>query len=116
MKKLTLLISVFLLQLGCSRNNEDEIKNVSYPECLSTQIQLILQNPIQNPKSTIKKYIYNGNIVYIVGFNFPDSQSPVYNDKCELICAEGGIGGNSTSTCVNWESATYLETVWTDPR
>jgi hypothetical protein len=113
MKKLTLIISVLLLQISC---NNDDTKKISYPECLSSKIQEILQSPVQNPKSTIEKYNYQNQTVYLIVFNGADSQSQVYNEKCELVCSIGGIGGSAQDTCINWENATYIETVWSDPR
>jgi hypothetical protein len=116
MKKITYLISVLLLFIGCSKSNNEEHIEVSYPECLNTTIKEILQYPVQNPKSTIKKYTYQKQTVYIVNFNFTDGQNLIYNDKCELICTIGGIGGSSQNTCINWNDAAFIETVWTDSR
>jgi len=113
MKNTMLLLSILLLQLSCS-SNKDEVEN-SYPECLSSQINTILQSPAQNPRATIKKYNYQSQIVYEVNTNFADGKSSIYSNKCELLCENGGIDGQ-LNDCINWNNATYIETVWTDPR
>ncbi|HFG0566754.1 DUF6970 domain-containing protein [Flavobacterium psychrophilum] len=115
MKKIILLFSILLIQFGCSNSSSsDETKKVSYPDCISSKIQDILQSPVQNPKANIKKYYYQNQYVYKINSFFADGKSPVYNDRCELICEDGGIDGSNT--CVNWENATFIESVWIDPR
>lgn len=110
-----LSIILFITLINCS-NNEDQSNKNNYSDCINAKIQEILQSPIQNPKATVKKYTYLGQTVYLINSNFADALDPVYNDKCELVCTQGGIGGNSNNSCVNWDSAVYIETVWTDPR
>lgn len=115
MKKLTLIISILLLQISC---NNDDTKKISYPECLSSQIQAILKSPVQNPKANIQKYAYNGITVYAINYIKNDgSNMEVYNDKCELICSTGSsIDGTPFSSCIDWDKGALIETVWTDPR
>jgi hypothetical protein len=117
MKTLIYLISVVVLLIGCSKS-DNEIKKISYPECISSQISGILKNyQPRTPRSNIKKYLYKGQNVYVIQINeIADEQNPVYNEKCELICSQGGIDGNNNKTCINWDSAVFVETVWTDPR
>jgi hypothetical protein len=120
MKKIILLMSLLLLlSISCSKSESgDEAKKVPYPECISSQIDEILKNYSPRiPRSNIKKYKYNEQYVYVVEINeVADEQNPVYNEKCELICSHGGIDGNNNKTCINWDSAVFIETVWTDPR
>nr|WP_315200720.1 hypothetical protein [uncultured Flavobacterium sp.] len=117
MKKIILLMSLLLLLLISCNKSEAEAEKDPYPECISTQIDVILKNYSPRiPRSNVKKYKYNEQYVYAVEINgIPDEQKPVYNEKCELICSRGGIG-ITNKTCVNWESAVFIETVWTDPR
>lgn len=119
MKKLILLMSLLLLLLISCNNSESETEDekLLYPECISTQIDVILKNySPRTPRSNIEKYKYNGQDVYVVAINqIPDELFPVYNEKCELICSFGGINANN-KTCINWDEAVFIETVWTDPR
>lgn len=118
MKKITclFLIAIFIV-LSCSQN-DNEPKNAIYPECISIKIQGILQSPVQNPKAKIQKYNYNGFFVYAINFIKNDGASlEVYNDKCELICSTGStIDGTPFNSCIDWNKATLIETVWSDPR
>lgn len=118
MKKTIYITTILLLILGCSNSTNDEPIKVSYPECISTQIAGILKNyQPRTPRSNIRKYLYKGEYVYVVEINeIADEQNPVYNNNCELICTHGGIDGNNNKTCINWDSAVFIETVWTDPR
>ena len=110
MKKLILIIGIILFISSCE-NNDDETQ---YPTCLQSEVERILESTPQSPRATIKLYLYQGNNVYIVITNFPVDQSNIYNSNCEIICSVGGIDGNQNDTCVNWESAELVETVWTD--
>jgi len=114
-KSIYLSILFFLTLIRCSMN-EDETVNVTNGNCINTEIQKILQSPVQNPKATVKKYTYQGQTVYLINSNFADALSPIYNDKCELVCSQGGIAGNTNNTCVNWDNAVFIETIWIDPR
>lgn len=115
MKKLTLMICITLFISNCEKNDDE----ITYPTCLQTYINTFLENnPSQRtPRSSIKKYMFNDNIVYLVDFlpNTPDSGTSVISSSCEPICSLGGIDGTQND-CDNWESAKYLETVWTDNR
>jgi hypothetical protein len=117
MKKIILLLSVLLLQQSCS--SSDSIKKTNnHPDCISSKIQIILGSPIQNPKANIQKYNYNNAFVYAVNYIKNDGTNlEVYNDECVLICSTGStIDGTPFSSCVDWNKATLIETVWTDPR
>jgi hypothetical protein len=100
---------------SCSRNDDE---NKSYPECLSNIISTVQQIPVQKPKVEVKKYKYKNQIVYTVNIIKPDGSSlVVYDESCNLICSSGNtIVGTPFDTCIDWNTATYLETVWTDPR
>ena len=114
MKKIILLlVSGFFLFLSCN-TSETVPEQIAYPECLKAKIQMITNNPPANPRATIKKFTYQNETVYKVETYYPDGKSEIYNQKCELVCTDGGINGSTT--CINWNSASFLETVWTDPR
>ena len=94
----------------------DDFNINDYPECLQPIIKTIMDRPIQNPKTDIKKYLYKGQEVYQVnGQNFPDGQSHVITLNCEDICVLGGIDGE-LNDCEDWNTAEFIETIWTDPR
>jgi hypothetical protein len=117
MKKLIYLISMLLLLIGCSKS-DNETKKTSYPECISSQIEGILKTPVQIPRANVKKYTYLGKTVYAVNYVMPDDKSTsIYDEDCKLICGMGAnIEGTPFDTCVEWNKAIYIETVWTDPR
>lgn len=118
MKKI-ICLSVFaiLIFMNCSKS-ETSKKEVVYPDCLSSKIQLILGSAIQTPKANIQKYNNNGIVVYAVNYIKNDGTNlEVYNDKCEIICSTGStIDGTPFNSCIDWNKATLLETVWSDPR
>ena len=118
MKKLIYLTSLFLVLIGC--NNPEEETN--YPECIQTQIknfESATNYPVSNPRAHIDQYKYKGQFVYLfidpISSNDPDSATSVVNENCETICLLGGIDGNQND-CIDWDKATFIETVWTDPR
>ncbi|WP_269221512.1 hypothetical protein [Flavobacterium sp. IMCC34518] len=116
---LYILLFSFTL-LGCSKNDTETIKN-NYPECIKNQIETFLKNypkpPDTGTKASVVKYSYKGETVYLTNFNpgFPDGVSGVTNEKCEALCQLGGIDG-AQNDCIDWDKATLIETVWTDPR
>lgn len=103
----------FLLLTSCKR---EFINKLAYPECLKTTIQEILANPPHTPRSNIKKFIIQGEYLYAIKLNaaIVDEGTLVVNERCETVCLIGGIGGNLGDNCL--ENATYVQTVWTDPR
>lgn len=111
--KTILILTIPLLLFSCNKN-DDVLEN--YPPCLQIDIDRILDSRPQSPRATIDLYTYQGERVYLVQTNFPDGYSSLYNSKCESICSFGGIDGNGDGTCLDWENAKYMETVWTDTR
>lgn len=104
-----------LLLVSCSSNDTSE---KMYPDCLSSKVSEISQAPKQTPKATIEKYSYQNQTVYKVNYIINDgSEYEVYNERCELVCAKGTtIDGTAYNSCIEWEKAVFIETVWTDPR
>jgi hypothetical protein len=119
MKKIVLIIYVISIFTACSNTAVESPTKPNYPTCLQTTIDAILKNDIEYPKDSkpnIKKYSYKDQFVYLIDIcpNCPDNQAAVINEKCESICRIGGIDGKNT--CLNWDKAVFVETVWTDPR
>lgn len=112
MKILVYLLGLFFLS-NCDRKDDD---SNDYPECLNSQIQVMLQSPIQNPKATIKKFKYQNKIVFYINPNIPDGVNTVVDESCNIICSDGSIAGQTSNPCIDWNSAIYISTVWTDPR
>ena len=116
MKKIIHLASILLILTACN-NSEEEI---TFPECIRTLIigyEKNLNYPISNPRSHIDKYNYKGQIVYLINdqIGWADGAATLVNEKCESICLLGGIDGNQND-CIDWDKATFIETIWTDPR
>jgi|GEM_PF-2403501 len=115
MKNLIYLLGVLFLLLSCDRKDEEN----TYPNCLNDKIESILQKPVQTPKVSLKKYNYKNTVVYAFFDlkNTDGTDMEVYDENCILICAKGTtIDGNDFDSCIDWEDATYVSTVWTDPR
>jgi hypothetical protein len=91
MKKLIVLMSFFILLSCSSESAQSERKQ--YPDCVTTEINTIMENySPRTPKSTVKKYKYNEQFIYVVAINgIADELYPVYNENCELLCRFGGI-------------------------
>lgn len=113
MKKIILVISILLSITNCNKDDNND----KYPSCLEPLINNFIDNfDPQTPRANIEKYLYEGNEVYVLNFqNFPDGQSSVVSLECGSLCALGGLDG-AENDCLNWESAKYIETVWTDKR
>jgi tryptophan synthase alpha subunit len=86
MKKLIVLMSFFILLSCSSESAQSERKQ--YPDCVTTEINTIMENySPRTPKSTVKKYKYNEQFIYVVAINgIADELYPVYNENCELLC------------------------------
>jgi len=113
MKNVFILLFSIGVLMSCEKN---DIQENSYPKCLQEGVEAVLEGTIQTPKSSIKKYLYNEETVYLVSFqNFPDGVTSVVDSNCNTICSSGGIGG--FNTCEDFENnATFIELVWEDPR
>lgn len=118
MKNTILILSVFILTCisSCDKNSDDELNQ--YPRCIQTIIDNILELSVQTPRANIEKYIYNGDEVFVINDqNFPDGESAVVSSNCVLICALGGINGEPSPECSDFnDNSTLIEVVWTDPR
>lgn len=116
--KTTFLISITaLLLLGCSSDStlNTEIEAIE-PACLQDTILFALQFEPTTPRANIKKYLFQGQEVFLINvMNFPDGQSAVVSGECEPICVLGGIDGPAND-CEDFDSAVFIETIWTDPR
>ena len=110
--KLKLIIGLALvLFLECHNDDKKVI-----PECLMPIIEVIQEQPVQSPKATIERWLYQDQEVYVIDAqHFPDGQAFVITTDCESICALGGIDGPAND-CPNWEDAEFIETIWVDTR
>lgn len=123
--KTTFLISITaLLLLGCSSDSSlnTEIDAIK-PECLQQIIIGILDREPTNPRATIRKFLYKDNEVFVIDvLSSPsdrgaDAESFVRDSSCNLICLLGGIDGQPSSECSDFnQTAQFIETIWTDPR
>lgn len=117
MKKYILIVGIIISLISCDKDNEITKK---YPGCLQSYIDSVLTKEPSNPPAKIDKYQYNEQIVYYhaVYYDIPQGSNDIpesiaVNDKCEELCLFGGIAG---STCIDWGSAKFIETVWEDNR
>ncbi|MDT8414896.1 MAG: hypothetical protein RQ735_05915 [Flavobacteriaceae bacterium] len=117
--KSTLLISIIIaLLLGCSSDStfNSEIEAIE-PECLQDIAKSILEEDVSIPKRTISLYNFKGEMVFVItpSSHVTEPAINVVNSNCETICLIGGIDGPDND-CEDFESAVFIETVWTDPR
>ena len=112
MKKVILYFGIILFFIGCNKNDDD---TYNYPKCFQNTINNILENEPRTPRSNIKKYIYLNQTVYVTYRNgIADEQFYVMTKDCDIVCEFGGLSGNNT--CSDWDSAEFIETIWTDNR
>lgn len=115
MKNLIYLLGVLFILLNCDRKDDD----ITYPECLNNKINIVKNRPAQNPRVTLKKYNYKNKVVYaFFDLKEPDGANmEVYDENCNLVCSQGNaIDGTSFDTCIDWNNAAYISTVWSDDR
>jgi len=110
--KITLLSVVVLLCISCEKSDDSKVE---YPACLQSSIDFILRSAPIIPREKIKKYLYNGEEVFLIDTFISDVPAVVVTWDCVTICEFGGVlGGN---TCPDFhENAIFIKTVWTDPR
>lgn len=105
-------------------NDESEISKIEnlrkkYPECVVDKIKKTYNEGFEGT-TIVAKYSYNNEIVYrfdsiIGGSSSNAGGSVVLNNNCEIICGVSS-GVVYTNTCVDWDKATFIETVWKNPR
>ena len=118
MKK-SILFPIFLsFVLGCSSESslDAQIETIE-PMCLQEIVKFILEEDVSNPRRSISAYTFNGENVFVItpSSHVSEPATNVLNSNCETICLIGGIDGPAND-CENFESAVFIETVWTDPR
>lgn len=124
MKTIFLIPISVLFLFGCTSDSSSsaEIEAIK-PECLQPIIIGILDREPTNPRATIRKFLYKDNEVFVIDvLSSPsdrgaDAESFVRDSSCNLICLVGGIDGQPSSECSDFnQTAQFIETIWTDPR
>lgn len=95
-----------------------EQRPTSHPVWLNDLIVHFEGEPMANPPVVIKEYLYNGEKVYFIPARCCDIYSDLYDEEGNLIAhPDGGITGNGDGRASDFhEKATYVRTVWSDPR
>ena len=122
MKKLIVPICMFFLLIASGCDNSDmqanEIERLSriYPKCVVDKINLIYESD-SHGKTTVSEYSYNGEIVYLFDTDISTGVGffTVINENCESICG-GSSGVLYYNTCIDFDKATFIKTVWIDKR
>ncbi|MDZ4148699.1 MAG: hypothetical protein U1C58_10475 [Flavobacteriaceae bacterium] len=117
--KINILTSIIVtLLLGCTSDSslDTQIETIE-PVCLQDIVKSILEEDVSNPRRSISAYTFNGEKVFVItpSSHVSEPATNVVNTNCETICLIGGIDG-SDNDCENFDSAVFIETVWTDPR
>jgi len=113
MKKLIISLSILLFITACNKKSEIDGE---YPSCMQFEVNNVLNRNTTTIKAFIKKYRYQGKIVYaFYEGNIVEGQTRIYDENCLNICEFNGVG-TQINTCENWDSAEFIETVWEDPR
>lgn len=91
---------------------------ISHPAWLNDLIIRFEDEPVANPPVVIKEYTYKGETVYFIPARCCDFFSDLYDAEGNLIAhPDGGISGNGDGRAADFfEEATYVRTVWEDPR
>jgi len=85
--KLSLFLMVFLFG-SCAK----VIIAEHIPSCVNSSIQTMKEN---NYHGTVTEYRYSNAALFFVRYNMCcDFQNTLYDEGCNIIGVEGGIGGN----------------------
>ncbi|WP_375559559.1 hypothetical protein ACE193_17730 [Bernardetia sp. OM2101] len=131
MKNLILCAVASLFLFTSCFEKEEEVTVVSEPpieegnvmECKQaqdfiTEVQSISPpDNSQDPRAAIKKYNYNGKIVYhfFYAAYWEDAIGIVVDSNCNVICKNSQV--YAERDCLDWgEKAVFVEDVWRDNR
>jgi hypothetical protein len=111
----TFIFPVALLMfISCKKN--DCTPGIS--SCMQTQIDSSLAKPKGSHYQRIDAYKYQGNNVYLYFTGCCDRFNELKDEDCKYLFApSGGFGGGGDGTHPNFRNeATFISTVWVDPR
>ncbi len=116
MKKITLIIIVFIIASCVKKDNENIAKGT--PDCIKGIINFIKSEPKRNPPAKIYRYLWEGRTVYYIPPFCCDIPSDLLDSTCALIChPDGGFSGTGDGNCVNFiRDKTNELLVWQDNR
>ena len=111
----TFVFSLALLMfIGCKK----DCANSGISPCMQTQIDASLAATKGSLYYRIDAYKYQGNNVYLYYKGCCDRYDDLQDENCSyLFSPSGGIGGGGDHTHSDFfQQATFISTLWTDPR
>lgn len=112
-----LAIVYLLLFVAIASCNKNDLPKGT-PKCIENEIKKLKNLEPQNPRASVWRYKFKGEIVYYFPSACCDIPSKLYNSKCNLICSpDGGITGNGDGNCNDFNlTKTEEKLIWKDNR
>lgn len=99
------------------QNGPQKIDDGGVETCIDSTIRRFAQSEfICNTGATVKKYFFQNDVVFVFDWGScgNDFTSEVLNGNCDTIGYLGGISGNYIINGQSFDSATYIQTVWSN--
>lgn len=107
------MMAVMLLTLGCMASK----KGQTLPQCVLDKIEIIKNQPVQNPPSEFYKWDADGEVFYYLIASCCDQFSYVYDQNCDIVCApSGGLTGRGDGNCPDFGQNVQRTLIWKDER
>ena len=109
----TLILVLASIQFSCK--SSEQKKDV--PTCITSKIEALKNEPVQNPPAEVWKWETKDNIYYYVISPCCDQYNYLYNNSCEVICApDGGFTGKGDQKCPAFGVNVTKTLIWKDLR
>lgn len=116
-----IIVLSFLVLAGCTKDKvEKKIENkvetetvIEMPECVEQKIVEFNAECCENG-ANVKEYIFQDQMVYVfdLGNCGADMTSEVISEDCDHLGFLGGFSGNLMINGENFNTSTYVRTVW----
>lgn len=100
--------------ISCKKNNPAP----GISPCMQAQIDSALAKPKGQVIYSIEAYKYQGNYVYLYMAGCCDRYNELKDEDCNYLFApSGGVSGGGDHTHPNfYNEASFISTLWVDPR
>jgi hypothetical protein len=107
------IIIILIILVGCSQATQ-----VGNPDWVEKLIKQYESEPVGDPPLSIRRYEYQGQVVYFVSARCCDIYSILYDADGNVLCApSGGIAGAGDGRCTDFfNQRTNEQLIWQDPR
>jgi len=111
--RLTVIILLICVVVagGCKKHKDEPI-----PDCVRTQVEWMKNHAICQSGNSVKEYKFQGAIVYVFsdGNCMSDGGASVLDEHCHSLGLLGGIAGNTKINGVEFSTAVYVRTIWSN--